>query len=138
MTDQPVTASAVISFTQRLESGSASFYEEMAMRFVEHQETFLGYAKASQKNRLLVTRTYQETVTDALETGYSFEGLRLDDYLADSTAPVGMTLDDALAKALALEEKAVAFYEEVAERSQSLLATIPRAFRRAAKKRRRP
>jgi hypothetical protein len=37
--------------------------------------------------------------------------------------------------AIDLEEKATAFYQEVAERSQSLLATIPAAFKRVAKKR---
>ena len=37
--------------------------------------------------------------------------------------------------AIGLEEKANEFYLDVAERSQSLLATIPRAFRRVAKKR---
>ena len=48
-----------------------------------------------------------------------------------------LSLAEALGMAIGLEEKAVAFYEEVAERSQSLLATIPGAFRRVAKRRRR-
>jgi hypothetical protein len=34
-----------------------------------------------------------------------------------------------------MEDRACDFYLEVAERSESLLATIPRAFRRVAKKR---
>jgi hypothetical protein len=40
-------------------------------------------------------------------------------------------------QALALEETAIAFYQAVATSSESLLATIPRAFRRVAKIRRR-
>jgi rubrerythrin len=82
-------------------------------------------------------RTYQETITDALETGFSFAGLSLSTYEVDVELPHGIELDQALAKAIALEERAIAFYQAVAERSEPLLATIPRAFRRVARTRRR-
>ena len=47
------------------------------------------------------------------------------------------TLGGAVALAIALEETAIAFYQDVAEASESLLATIPRAFKRVARTRRR-
>lgn len=137
MKDRPVTASAVISFSQELEGSSSRFYEELTQRFAQCRETFLGFARDGSKNELLITRTYQETITDALEAGFAFEGLRLEGHLVKLTLPVDMSLVEALGMAIGLEEKAVAFYEEVAERSQSLLATIPGAFRRVARKRRR-
>ncbi|HUV95108.1 MAG TPA: hypothetical protein VMX14_09810 [Anaerolineae bacterium] len=137
MRDRPITASAVISFSQELEGGSSRFYEELAQRFAECRETFLGFATDGNKSRVLITRTYQETISDALEAGFSFQGLRLEDHLVELTLPVDMSLAEALQMAIGLEEKAVAFYEEVAERSQSLLATIPGAFRRVARRRRR-
>jgi rubrerythrin len=135
MEDVHVTTSTIISFSDRLEEGSAKFYEELAARFAEHQDTFLAWAKDSRKNKVLVTRTYQETITDALEAGFCFEGLNLRDYAFEKTLPAGASYAEALKKALALEEKAQKFYLDVAERSQALLATIPRAFRRVAETR---
>jgi rubrerythrin len=40
-----------------------------------------------------------------------------------------------LKTAIQLEDKAIKFYTDVAERSKSLLATIPMAFERVAKSR---
>ena len=137
MRDRPITASAVISFSQELEDSCSRFYEELAQMFAECRDAFLGFARDGNRNRLLITRTYQETITDALEAGFAFEGLRLEGHLVELTLPVDMSLAEALGMAIGLEERAVAFYEEVAERSQSLLATIPGAFRRVARKRRR-
>ena len=98
---------------------------------------FAGWAEDCGKSSIQVTRTYQETITDALEAGFSFGGLSLAAYEVDLELTARIGLDQALSKAAALEERAIAFYGDVAERSESLLATIPRAFRRAARTRRR-
>ena len=135
MRDLPVTASAIISFTQALEDRSAMFYEELAERFPEHQETFERFAKDCGKHKVQITRTYQETITDALEAGFSFVGLKMEDYEVDLTLAESPNLVEALKAAIGLEEQAIAFYEKVADLSESLLATIPRAFRRVAKRR---
>ena len=94
-------------------------------------------ARDCKKSSTQVTRTYQETITDALEAGFSFAGISLADYEVDAELPDEADLAQAVGQALALEETAIAFYEAVAASSESLLATIPRAFRRAAKTRRR-
>ncbi len=94
------------------------------------------FAEESRKNGLLVTRTYQETITDALEAGFSFRGLNLDDYPVETTLTMGTSYPNALNMAMQLEEKASEFYLDVAERSKSLLATIPRVLRETAEKRR--
>lgn len=46
-----------------------------------------------------------------------------------------ISYSDALKMAIELEEKASKFYLDVAEQSKSLLATIPRAFRKVAERR---
>jgi len=130
-----VTASAIISFTEKLEDRSSAFYEELADRWVDSKEAFLAFAKESKKNKTQVIRTYQETITDALEACFSFEGLDLRDYEIETALAKDASYVEALGIALELEETACAFYLDVADRSESLLATIPRAFRRVAKKR---
>jgi len=130
-----VTASAIISFTEKLEDSSATFYEKLADRWTENKETFLNFAKESGKNKTSIVRTYRETITDALEAGFSFEGLDLRDYAVETTLAEDANYTDALGIAIELEEKAYKFYLDVAERSQSLLATIPRAFSKVAKRR---
>jgi hypothetical protein len=135
-----VTASAIISFAEELEDRSAAFYEQLAERFTEQEATFLGFAKDGGKNKTLVVRTYRETISDALEACFSFQGVDLGAYLARTTG----RLDDlagspdyaaALAAAIELEGQAIGFYQDMAKRSQSLMATIPMAFRRVAKTR---
>lgn len=133
--EEPTTASAIISFTEKLEGNSSKFYEELAEMYVQDRETFLAFAEESKKNKVLVTRTYEETITDAIEACFSFKGLNLSDYPTETTLTKGMSYSDALKTAIELEEKAVKFYSDVAEQSKSLLATIPRAFRKVAERR---
>lgn len=135
MDNLSVTTAAIISFSEELEDRSSTFYEELAERWAENKETFLTFAKDGKKNKTQVIRTYQETISDALEASYSFEGLDLRGYAVETTLAAEADYVDALKMAIALEEKACAFYLDVAERSESLLATIPRAFKRVAKKR---
>ena len=130
-----LTASAIIKFAQDLEERSMRFYEELARRFGKHKETFLVFAKDSKKNGVLITRTYQETITDALEACFGFEGLDLADYPVDRVLTEDISCYEVLQVAINLEEAATSFYIDAAERSESLLATIPSAFKRVAKKR---
>ena len=98
-----------------------------------HACIFLAFAKENRKNKVLVTRTYQETITDALEA--CFIQIDLGNYLAETTLKEDMSCLDAFKIALELENKASRFYFDAAEQSRSLLATIPRAFRKVAESR---
>ena len=80
-------------------------------------------------------RTYQETISDALEASYAFEGLDLSGFATETALDPDATYTAALSTAITLEDSAAALYLDIAARSESLLATIPRAFRRVAKKR---
>ena len=137
MSEGPLTAAAIISYSTDLEARSQAFYESLARRFAEQGDAFARFAKDCAKSSTTVVRTYQETITDALEAGFSFEGILLSSYAADVELVEGIDLAQAIALAIALEEKAIAFYQDVAEASESLLATIPRAFKRVARTRRR-
>jgi rubrerythrin len=137
MSDTPLTASAIMSFCQRLEDHSAALYAELATRFPEQGKLFEGLSEDCGKHKTQIVRTYQETVTDALETNYSFEGLQLPVDALGVGVSAASDLNAAVSAAISLEERAIAFYEEVAVRSESLLATIPRAFNRVARRRQR-
>ncbi len=130
-----VTASAIISFVEKLEDNTAKFYEELAERYSEEKETFLAFAKDSKRSKVQVIRTYQETISDALEACFSFKGLNLSDYRVKTSLPEEMSHSDGFKMAIELEEEAGKFYSEVAECSKALLATIPRVFRKVAEKR---
>ena len=136
MKNSTLTASAILSFSERLEDDSLAFYEKLAKRFDEGKEVFLGFAKESRKNKTHLVRTYQETISDALEATFSFEGLELTDYDFETALTKDTSFKEALEMALEIEEKASKLYSQIAEQAQSLLATIPGAFLRVAKKRR--
>ena len=133
MEDAMLTTSAIMSFAEKLEDDSAAFYEKLAARFDEGKEVFLGFAKESKKNKTHLIRTYQETISDALEAAFSFEGLELTDFDFEVK---DLGFRETLAAAGKIEEEAARLYAQIAEQAQSLLATIPRAFSRVAKKRR--
>ena len=136
MGNSTLTASAIMSFAEKLEDDSSAFYAKLAERFGEGKEAFLGFAKESKKNKIHLVRTYQETISDALEASFSFEGLELPDYDLETALAEDISLKKALEMALEIEEEASKVYSQIAEQAQSLLATIPRAFSRVAKKRR--
>ena len=135
MESSSLTTAAIISFSERLEDGSSAFYHELAERWPDQEDSFRAFALDGKKNKTQVVRTYQETISDALEASYCFEGLSLGQYEAKFTLAEKASLVECLQQAVTLEETACAFYLDVAERSESLLATIPRAFKRVAKKR---
>jgi len=133
---KPPTASVVMGHLGRLEEASVAWYCSLAERFPAQAPALERCAAVCGKNQTQVQRTYQETVTDALETGFAFEGLDLSRYGGVPQA-LPESLDQALEESIALEERAAACYEDVAARSARLLATIPRALQRAAEGRRR-
>jgi hypothetical protein len=130
-----VTTSAVINFAEQLEDRSSAFYEGLGARYPECRDAFLAFARSGHKIKRAILQTYRETVSDALETGYSFQGLDLGPYQAETELAADAGIKEALDKALALEQTAETFYREVAHRSRSLLATITMAFTSAAKRR---
>ncbi len=128
------TASAIINLVERFEDNAADFYQKLAQKYPKNREAFLSFAEESKKNKVLVVRTYRETITDALEACFSFEGLNPKDYEAKVSPSEKTNLSEALKMAIELEDKASKFYIKVADLS-NLLATIPAAFRKVAQRR---
>ncbi len=133
MAEGELTASAIMCLAEEVEENSAAFYEKLASRFAKGREEFLGFAEESRKNKTFLVRTYQETVSDALETAFSCKGLDL--AAVEVSLPENAGLQEALEIAVSLERRVSDLYFQIAEQTQSLLATIPRAFSRVAKKR---
>ena len=131
---QLTTASQVIRFAKELEDKAAKFYEGLATRYPEAKEIFSSFVKENRKNKILVQRAYNEVVTDAIETGFSFEGFEADAYMVDVDLAQDAHLSHAVKKALEIEEKIQKFYTTAAQMSKALLADIPRLFERIAKK----
>ena len=129
------TASEVISFAVELEDKSAKFYESLAEKFKDYRETFLSFVKENKKNKMLVQRAYNEVISDALETGFSFEGLDTDGYSIETNLSQDENLTSLINKALDMEEKIKRFYLGAAKKSESLLADVPRVFEKIARKR---
>jgi rubrerythrin len=135
MTDSKLTASAIINFAEKLEDDSSNFYEKLAERFAESRTVFLSFVEESKKNKVLVTRTYRETITDALEACFSFEDFSLNIYAVKANLTKETSYTEALRMAIKLEENVSKFYLDAAEFSKCLLATIPSAFRKVAERR---
>ncbi len=129
------TASAIINLAEKFEDRATDFYQKLAQKYPKNKETFLAYVEESKKNKILVVRTYRETITDALEACFSFEGLSPMDFEAKATLGEKTSLSEALRMAIELEDKASKFYVKVADLSKNLLATIPAAFRKVAQRR---
>lgn len=129
------TASEIVKFAGELEEKSANFYEKMAERFPERKDIFLSFAKENRKCKKMVQRAYSEVVSDALETGFSFEGMESGKYLIETNFSQNDNVRLLLNKALEMEKKIQKFYLDAAEKSKSLLADVPRVFERIGKKR---
>lgn len=129
------TASETISFAKKLENESAKFYENLAQRYTEGKEISLSFAKENRKYIVQVERAYYEVITDAIEGCFSFEGIDTDNYSIETELLEGTSYSNALRMAIALEEKIIKFYLDTAKVSKSLMADVPRAFEKVAKKR---
>lgn len=136
MSDAPLTTSTVMRLLDEQERASARFYQGLAERFPAQHALWSRCASVCAKNQVQVARSFQETISDALEVGYAFSDL----LLAELTVPAASAPNDlagAVGLAQTLEEQAARYYEQLADSAESLLATIPRTLRRAAENRRR-
>jgi len=129
------TLSAVLSFAEKLEGQGAEFYEDLSNqeKFSENRNFFSDFAKGNRKHKQQVKRAYQESITDAFETGGSFN-LEPSDYLVSIAMSGGLGQPAIIKKAIELEEKMGKFYLDAGDQSKSLLADISRTFKLIAKK----
>ncbi len=128
------TASETISFIKEFEEKAAKFYEELSERYPEGEDVFLSFAKENRKYFSQIQRAYYSVITDAIEGCFAFD-LETNDHALDTDLPEGTSYPNAVAKALALEEKIIEFYDVAADQSMSLMADVPRNFKIVVRKR---
>jgi hypothetical protein len=128
------TASEGVSLARKLESESASLYEELERRYSQNAQTFLAFAKENKNNVSLINGAYYGVISDALESGFAFN-LDPQDYSLDLVIPgnaSGAEIQDQLIK---MEEQIIRFYNDAFGQSQFLMADVPRTFSIIARKR---
>jgi rubrerythrin len=127
-----ITASAVITFAENLEEQTSKFYEQLAKKYPN--QAFVSYTAESRKNGVFLVRTYRETITDALEACFSFEGIALPS-IDIKEIKQDTTCEEDIKSAIKLEEASASFYREILKCSESLMSTIARSFEKVAKNR---
>lgn len=128
------TCSEAISLAKELENKSATFYQSLSNDFPQHKELFLSFAKENEQFVTQIDRAYYGVITDAFEGCFSFQ-MDPDNYAFKTDLTKPSNLQEALKRALEIEEKILQFNQDAAEQSKSLMADVPRAFRLIAKKR---
>lgn len=128
------TASETISFVKEFEEKGAKFYEDIFQKYSRDEDVLLSFAKENKKYFTQVQRAYYSVITDAIEGCYAFN-LDSDDYFFETDLQENASYEDTLAKAIAMEEKILDFYNVAADQSMSLMADVPRNFKIVVKKR---
>jgi hypothetical protein len=117
-----------------LETKSADFYEQLASRFEESGDAFLGFARENRKFITQIERAYYGVITDAIEGCFAFD-LDPNSFRVKTVLPEKISYPNALTRALQIEAKIVNYYRIAAEQSKHLMADVPRSFTLVAKKR---
>ncbi len=125
------TAASVISYISKLEQESAKLYEGWAGKHDEIKEAFSSFVIENKKHEANVRRAYYSVISDALETGFSFKGLKGD--VAFPQIGDEAMIYEILKVSIDLEQEIQTFYLKAADLSKSLLADVPRAMERVAK-----
>ena len=125
---------SIMSFAAELEGADKVFYEAAAASpacgaYKELMEAFANDEKKNEKNML---RARREHVTEmVLEPITDFTS---EPFVSDREITPQMSLEQIMARALALEEKAQSFYSQAAEKTKGL-AEISRVLAKTGKKR---
>lgn len=125
------TAASVISHISKIEQESARYYKKWSERCEELKEPFLSFVKENKKNEKNIRRVYYGVVSDALETGFAFKGLK--SIVSIPSLRDNATLPEIIEASLELEKIIGEFYMKSAMVSKALLADLPRAMERVAK-----
>ena len=128
------TASAVISFSRKLECKSAGIYRELSPKYDRDKETLLAFARENEKYATQIERAYYGTISDAIEGTFTFS-INPEDYDFEISPDEATGYEDVLHKVMEMEAQIARFYTEAAQQSKSLLADVPRVFTLISRKR---
>ena len=132
---QSPTSSEVISFAAKLEENSGNFYDELALRGANDREIWNSFSAQNRKNKAAVQRAYYGVISDALEGCFAFAEMDTDNYTINTELPSDLGYAESLRRAIEIEHMITAFYLDAVRSAKSLLADVPMAFERIARKR---
>lgn len=124
------TASSVINYISKIETDSADLYNRCAVNYSDYRDLFKSMAKENKKLGKRIKKAYYSSVTDALETNFSFQGLNAG--IAIPSTESSESVADQLNACLKLEEDIQAFYGQAADLSKGLLDDVNRVMQRLA------
>ena len=125
---------SILTFAAQLEELDSAFYSAAAANpnCAPHKTLFADFAAKEKKNEKNVLRARRENVTEMI-----LEPIRdftRDPFVADREGAENMSLENVLDAAVKIEEKAVAFYTQAAEKIKAL-PEIARVLKTLSKKR---
>ena len=127
------TASSVINYISTIEKQAAQWYAQHARRHSDLEKLFTAFAAENKKFGKRLQKAYYSGVTDALETNFSFQGLKGKVSIPDAVESA--SVDQLLELSLELETQIQSFYLQAADLSRDLLADVPRAMDRVGRAR---
>ena len=124
---------AILNFAETVEQEDMQFYQSAAAASTgAHRALFDDFARQGRKQTTLVQRTRRENVTEMiLEPVRDFVR---DGYEVAVGDAAGMDTDALVAAAMALEQRAVRYYTDAADKLRAL-PEVARALKTLAKKR---
>ena len=132
---QSPTSSEVISFAVNLEENSGNLYQEFAQRWDNNKEIWNSFSTQNRKNKSTIQRAYYGVISDALEGCFAFAEIDLDNYLINTELSPEPDYAESLSIAIDMEDVIITFYLDTAKAAKSLMADVPVAFERIARKR---
>jgi len=129
-----ITASAIVSFFSKVEEDCAKLYEKLAERFAEAKESFLSFARESEKNKKAIESAYYGVISDKYEACF-IEPLNTDNYAIKLEIPEGASYAEALQTLLQTEESLQKFCADAAKSIGSLVPDVSWTFNRISKRR---
>ena len=123
-----LTAAQVVNFATRLEEESSGFYARLAEACPDYGDLLQSYSRQNSKHARQIQEAYRYVVSDALETGFSFD-LEGDDYVLHCNLGESARFADWADQAQRVEDVAIRFFGDAARQSESLMADISGLFR---------
>jgi len=125
---------SILTFAAQLEELDSAFYSAAASNpnCVQHKTLFEELAANEKKNEKNVLRARRENVTEMILE--PIKDFARDPFVVDREGAQNMNLENALDMALKLEEKAIDFYNQAANKLKAL-PEISRSLKTLSKKR---
>ena len=128
------TLSQIINHAASLEDKLEKFYDLIANSFYSDKDSLLALSKENKKEKISIRKIYSEIVSDALEIGFSFGDINIDEFSLDNFLKKEGSLKDTVSNAIDCEGIVKNFYLLSAKGCKNFFQNIARVFERAAEK----